>query len=93
VFRIAFPKMKDSNPYYYNSDLLLKALDLARKINEFSSENGIDSVVDISGGHRNKTGYDTVVEVKTESPSEAFGSILNAGLESGLFVIADEGKA
>ncbi|MCK9330918.1 MAG: hypothetical protein M0Q94_13675 [Candidatus Cloacimonetes bacterium] len=93
MFRIAFPKMKDSNPYYYNSGLLLKALDLARQINDFSSENGIASVVDISGGHRNKTGYDTVIEVNTESTSESFSSILKAGLESGIFVITDEGKA
>ncbi len=76
MFKIAFPRSKDSNPYYFSTLRLKVALELANRIVDYAAENGECASFDAAGGHRNKTGYDTVLEIKTDKDAAFFKSVI-----------------
>ncbi|MGP1419448.1 MAG: hypothetical protein ACTTJZ_06565 [Sphaerochaetaceae bacterium] len=76
MFRIAFPRSKESNPYYFSAQRLKAALELADRIVDYASENGACASFGAAGGHRNKTGYDTVLEIKTDKDAAFFKSVI-----------------
>lgn len=91
MFRIAFPRSRESNPYYFSTQRLKIALELADKIVDFASENGACASFDAAGGHRNKTEYDTVLEIKTDKDASFFQPVIEtAGRGLDIVVISGD---